>query len=171
MVTLKACRSRNEYCDMIQPALASRRSFLAAGSALAALPFVHFASAAEGTKRPKVATVFTELRHRSHAYNILMNLMGTCLFRGKQVDPGVDVVSWYADQFPADDMAREASKRLGVPLFDTIDGALCVGAKAMDVDAVVLIGEHGEYPADELGEKMCPREELFDQVVATMRRC
>lgn len=147
-----------------------RRNFLAAGGALAISALCHHKVAAEETGRPKVAAVFTELRHRSHAYNILMNLMGTCLFRGKQVDPGVDIVSWYADQFPADDMAREASQRLGVPLFDSIDGALCAGGKSLAVDAVVLIGEHGEYPTNELGQKMYPRKEFFDQIVATMRR-
>ena len=99
-----------------------------------------------------------------------MNLMGTCLFRGQRVDPGVDVVAWYADQFPPDDMAREASKRLGVPLFDTIDKALCLGTQKLAVDAVLLIGEHGEYPTNELGQKMYPRKEFFDQIVATMKR-
>jgi len=29
---------------------------------------------------------------------------------------------------------------------------------------VVLIGEHGEYPADELGRHMYPRKHLFEQI-------
>jgi hypothetical protein len=117
-----------------------------------------------------VAAVFTELRHRSHAFNILINMMGQCLFRGQWVDPGVDVVSFYADQFPDDDMAREASKRLGVPLFESIDQALCLGGRELAVDAVLLIGEHGEYPTNELGQKMYPRKEFFDRIVAVMER-
>ena len=148
----------------------TRREFLAVSGALTAISTTRLGFAAEGSRRPKVAAVFTELRHRSHAYNILMNLMGTCLFRGKQVDPGVDVVAWYADQFPADDMAREASKRLSVPLFDTIDKALCQGGQALAVDAVLLIGEHGDYPTNALGQKQYPRKEFFDQIVSTMRR-
>lgn len=144
-----------------------RREFLAVTGALAIGAGRVFSWDAA---RPKVAAVFTELRHRSHAYNILMNLMGTCLFRGERVDPGVDVVAWYADQFPADDMAREASQRLGVPLFDTIDRALCLGGKSLAVDAVLLIGEHGEYPTNELGQKMYPRKEFFDRIVSVMQR-
>src|SRR4029450_9482599 len=66
--------------------------------------------------RPRIAAVFTELRFRSHAYNFLINLMGRYLFRGQRIDPGVDVVSFYADQFPPGDMARDASQRFGVPL-------------------------------------------------------
>jgi hypothetical protein len=114
--------------------------------------------------------VFTELRRLSHAYHILSNLMGRLLFRGQWVDAGVDVVSFYADQFPMGDMARDASRRFGVPLFKTIDEALCVGGREMAVDAVLLIGEHGRYPANELGQRMYPRKEFFDQIVATMRR-
>jgi hypothetical protein len=148
----------------------SRRAFLATAGALAVSCAARRASSEGKAPRPKVAAIFTELRHRSHAYNILINLMGTCLFRGRQVDPGVDVVSWYADQFPADDMARETSKRLGVPLFDSIDKALCLGGKSLAVDAVLLIGEHGEYPTNELGQKMYPRKEFFDQIAATLER-
>ena len=147
-----------------------RREFLAVTGALAVSSATGRGLSFEGARRPKVAAIFTELRHRSHAYNILINLMGTCLFRGKRVDPGVDVVAWYADQFPADDMAREASKRLSVPLYDTIDKALCLGRRNLSVEAVLLIGEHGEYPTNELGQKMYPRKEFFDQIVNTMRR-
>jgi hypothetical protein len=120
--------------------------------------------------RPRVAAVFTELRRLSHAYHILGSLMGRLLFRGQWIDPGVDVVSFFADQFPMGDMARDASRRFGVPIFKTIDEALCVGGRDLAVDAVVLIGEHGRYPTNELGQKMYPRKEFFDQIVATMRR-
>jgi len=92
------------------------------------------------------------------------------LFRGQWVDAGVDVVSFYADQFPMGDMARDASRRFGVPLFKTIDEALCVGGRELAVDAVLLIGEHGRYPTNELGQRMYPRKEFFDQIVATMRQ-
>jgi len=121
-------------------------------------------------ERPKVAAIFTELRFRSHAYNFLINLMGKYLFRGQRVDPGVEIVSFYADQFPAGDMAREASKRFGVPLFPSIAEAICLGGKSLAVDAVLLVGEHGTYPANELGQRMYPRKEFFDAIVAVMRR-
>jgi hypothetical protein len=137
----------------------------AAGSLASAAPLF----AAERS-RPKVAAVFTEFRFRSHAYNFLINLMGKVLFRGQRVDPGVDVVAFYADQFPTGDMAREASERFGVPLYPTIDAALCRGGKSLAVDAVLLVGEHGDYPTNELGQRMYPRKEFFDQLVATMRR-
>jgi hypothetical protein len=117
-----------------------------------------------------VAAVFTELRFRSHAYNILIQFMGPLLFRGQRIDPGVDVVSFYADQFPENDMARDVSAKFKVPLYKSIDEALCLGGKDLAVDAVLLIGEHGNYPSNELGQRMYPRKEFFDQIVAVMKR-
>jgi hypothetical protein len=150
------------------PLAISRRQWL--GATGAALSVVASRDTAAQAPRPKVAAVFTELRLRSHAYHILSNLMGPYLFRGKWIDPGVDVVSWYADQFPSGDMAREASQRLKVPLYKTIDETLCSGGREMAVDAVLLIGEHGRYPSNELGQRMYPRKEFFDQIVAVVER-
>ncbi len=156
--------------------LLCRREFLryaavTAGAFLAKQPL--FAGSAESTSpkhRPKVAAVFTEFRFRSHAYNILENFFEPYLFAGKLVDPGVDVVSFYADQFPRNDMAREVSRRLKVPLFGSIDEALCVGGKKLAVDAVLSIGEHGDYPVNQRGQRMYPRKEFFDRIVAVMKR-
>lgn len=125
---------------------------------------------AAAAARPKVAAVFTELRVRSHAFHILSNLMGPYLFRGQWTEPGVDVVAWYADQFPRGDMAKEASERLKVPLYKTIDEALCLGGQELAVDAVLLIGEHGRYPRSDLGQVMYPRKEFFDQIVKVIER-
>lgn len=151
-----------------------RRTFLQAAAALSALATspAWFAPVSGAVEKPriKVAAIFTELRHRSHAYNFLMNMMGRCLFRGEWRDLGIDVVSFYADQFPANDMAREVSQRFRVPLYKTIDEALCVGGKELACDAVLLIGEHGDYPNNSLGQHMYPRKIFFDQIVRTMRR-
>ena len=154
---------------MVRPLETSRRQFLQGAAAVGAGLAATGAWSAENP-RPKVAVVFTELRLRSHAYNILINLLGPYLFRGKWTEPGAEVVSFYADQFPETDMAREVSMRFGIPLYKTIDQALCRGGKELAVDAVLIIGEHGEYPYNELGQKMYPRKEFFDQSVAVMRR-
>jgi hypothetical protein len=147
----------------------NRRQWLA-HSAIAGACFAARHASAAPAPRPKVAAVFTELKLRSHAYHILTSLMGPFLFRGQWIDPGVDVVSWYADQFPERDMAREASERLGVPLYKTIGEALTLGGRELAVDAVVLIGEHGKYPTNELGQRMYPRKEFFDQIAAVVRQ-
>jgi hypothetical protein len=125
--------------------------------------------AADVKKRPRVAVIFTVLRFRSHAYNILENFLGPYYFSGVLTDPGVDVVSFYADQFPQDDMAREVSRRFEIPLYPSIAEAMCVGGKKLDVDAVLLIGEHGDYPYNDRGQHLYPRKRFFDEAVSVMR--
>src|SRR5438270_639256 len=95
----------------LKPSLTTRRQFLglAAGATLGwsglSLP------AAEPNKRPRVAAVFTEFTYRSHAHVLLENFLEPYFFNGQRTDPGVQVVSFYADQTPkghmTDDVARE----------------------------------------------------------------
>jgi hypothetical protein len=149
----------------------SRRRFLKQLGGLGGLALApRLLQGDEPAERPKVAAIFTVLRFRSHAYNILENFLGPYYFNGRLVDPGVDVVAFYADQFPDDDMAREVSQRFGIPLFGSIDEALCRGGKQLAVDAVLSIAEHGDYPFNERGQQMYPRKAFFDQSVAVMQR-
>ena len=150
----------------------SRRELLARSAAWGLAPglFAATATARNGRRRPRVAAIFTEFRFRSHAYNILENFFRPYLFGGRLVDPGVEIVSFFADQFPDGDMARDAAKRFGVPLFDSIEEAMCVGGDSLAVDAVLSIGEHGDYPVNELGQKMYPRKRFFDAAVEVMKQ-
>src|SRR5262247_2593240 len=75
----------------------SRRDWIKVASAAASTACFSSRGRAADTPRPKVAAVFTEFRMRSHAFHILTSLMGRYLFRGQWMDPGVDVVSFYAD--------------------------------------------------------------------------
>jgi hypothetical protein len=47
--------------------------------------------------------------------------------------------------------------------------ALTLGGDTLAVDGVLLIGEHGDYPYNELFQKLYPRRELFDEIVAVFR--
>jgi hypothetical protein len=148
----------------------SRRRFVQQLGAASVLALAPHATGNLSRPRPRVAAVFTEFRFRSHAYDILENFFSPYLFCGKLHDPGVDVVSFYADQFPQQDMARKAARDHNIPLFDSIDKALCQGGNRLDVDAVLLIGEHGDYPVNARGQKMYPRKQFFDQCVEVMQR-
>jgi hypothetical protein len=117
-----------------------------------------------------VAVVLTVFYERSHAHVILENFLMPYLFNGKETDSGVDVVSFYVDQFPSGDMARDTAKRYGIPIYDSIDKALCRGGDTLAVDAVLSIGEHGNYPSNALGQKMYPRKRFFDEIIAVMKR-
>jgi hypothetical protein len=146
-----------------------RRQFLAAaaGAALAG----PLSAAQDRPRRPRVAAVYTVFHYRSHAHVILENFLRPYLFNGRRTDPGVDVVSLYSDQTKADgDMTQDVSRQFKVPVFRTIAEALCVGGKELAVDAVLLIGEHGDYPVNKLGQREYPRKRFFDEAVAVMRR-
>ena len=153
----------------------SRRQFLAQTAAITAGTLVfdrslHAAFAAAEAARPRIACVFTTCTFRSHAHVILENFLGSYLFRGKLTKPGCDVVSLYADQMPDGELARGISERFNIPLFASIDESLCLGGKELAVDGVLVIGEHGEYPHNDLGQHLYPRKQFFDAAVATMKR-
>lgn len=151
----------------------TRRAFLRAGGLAAGAALVPLALSAEDSPhvtRPKVAAIFDVCRHRSHANVILENFLSPYFFNGKRVTPCVEVVSFYADQLPDGEFARAASQEFGIPIYRTIDEALCLGGRKLGVDAVLSIAEGGDYPINELGQKEYPRKRFFDEIVAVMQR-
>jgi hypothetical protein len=79
--------------------------------------------------------------------------------------PRSHIVSAYIAQFPENDMGVETLKKNDVPLYKTVHETLCCGGDSLAVDAVLLIGEHGDYPYNRFGQKLYPRKELFDKIV------
>src|SRR5262245_56130445 len=127
-----------------------RRTFLGTAAACAAAPL---AAAERPPRRPRVAAVYTVFHHRSHAHVILEKFLRPYLFNGRRTDPGVDVVAFYADQTAREgDMTQEVARQFKVPVYRSIAEALCRGGKELAVDAVLSIGEHGEYPRNKLGQ-------------------
>jgi len=154
----------------------SRRDFLSYSLATSALSSGLISSpspAADSSQqpaRPRVAVVLTWMVHRSHAHVLMENFLNPVLFNGKLVDPGVDVVSMYVDQFPkGSDMARGVAKSHKIPLYDSIRGALTQGGDKLDVDAVLVIGEHGQYEQTKYGIDKYPRKEWFDECTSIMQ--
>jgi len=143
----------------------SRRSFLASTAALAASSALGAAAT-----RKKVALIGTVAFPLSHTQHFLDRLTFGYGWNGQWHDPEVDLVSLYIDQFPKDDLARARAKRHGVPILPTIAEALTLGTSKLAVDGVVIIGEHGNYPRNELGQTLYPRYAFFKQVVEVFER-
>ena len=150
----------------------NRRDFLAAGAASGlAFPLAHATGSSlllPNGPRPKVAVILTIMTVRSHAHVIMENFLYPYMFNGQKTDPGVDVVSFYVDQFPTGEMAKGIAKKYRIPIFDSINGAICLGGEKPVVDAVLSIGEHGDYPHDDLGRHQYPRKRFFDQIIAAI---
>jgi hypothetical protein len=149
----------------------TRRQWLQHAGALAAALAAERIGAGETPARPRIAVIYTVLRFRSHAFNFLENCLRPLLFNGKLVAPPVQVASLFADQtLEEGDMTEDVSRRFKVPVFKTIEQALTLGGQQLAVDGVLLIGEHGAYPTNDLGQIEYPRKRFFDEIVQVMRR-
>jgi hypothetical protein len=133
----------------------TRRTFLQSATAVPAL----------AQARPKrVAIISTIFRLQSHAQHIGDRFIVGYPLAGEWHKPNTQVVSLYVDQKPANDLSETRAKEFGFKVYPTIAEAVCRGGSKLDVDAVLIIAEHGEYPRNEKGQILYPRYEFFEQV-------
>lgn len=147
----------------------NRRSFLAAASlsvAAGAGAAETAVAAAEPIASPKkalrVAAINSIYRLRSHAYHICGRVIHGFTKDGFHHRPELKLVRMYNDQSPKDDLGREYGKKYGVEVCDTVAAALG-GPKSLDVDAVLIIIEHGDYPLNDRGQVLYPRFECSNR--------
>lgn len=135
----------------------TRRSFL---QAAASIPVI-----AQTQAQPKrIAIIATIFRLQSHAQHIGDRFITGYPFAGEWHKPNTQVVSLYVGQKPANDLSETRAKEFGFKVYPTIAEAVCCGGSKLAVDAVLIIGEHGEYPRNEKGQILYPRFEFFEQV-------
>jgi hypothetical protein len=109
----------------------------------------------------KVAAVVTEYRKWSHADVILRNLLdgypdGT--------RPNLELVALYTDQVPKTDMSRDLARGHGFTISGSIAECLTLGGKSLAVEGVLSVGEHGDYPDNDKGQKLYPRRRFFEEI-------
>jgi hypothetical protein len=141
----------------------SRRKFLMSTAATAAFALSPLRAA--GQARKKIALIGTEVRRLSHAQHFIDRFLLGYAWGGGWRRPDVDLVSLYIDQFPEGDLARATAKRHNVPIHATIADALTLGTSKLAVDGVVIIGEHGNYARNEIGQRLYPRFKFFKEVI------
>ncbi len=152
-----------------------RRRFLAAsGASLLAAQLPGPSPAAQpkpalAPRRP-MAILTTEWRYHSHAWHMGERFLVGYPRQGRWHTPPLEVVSAYVDQTPENDLSRGRAQEFGFTLYPSVGEALCRGGDTLAVDAVLLIGEHGNYPRNELGQTLYPRYELFAQTVEVFRK-
>jgi hypothetical protein len=116
-----------------------------------------------------VAAVVTVYYRNSHADVILGKIMD-----GWEQDggpgPALKLAAVYIDQFPDSDVGRDTCNKHGVPIFDSIEKAITVGGDRIPVDGVLCIGEHGNYPLNDIGQQLYPRRKFFEQITDTFRK-
>lgn len=148
----------------------NRREFLGRLSAgLAAGPMAAAAESGQSNRR-RLAVVTTEWRYHSHAWHMAERFLVGYPVNGRWHQPPLDVVAVYVDQEPENDLSRRRSREFGFPIYETIADTLKCGGNALAVDAVLIIGEHGNYEKTEFGQTKYPRYEFFKQVTDVFRQ-
>ena len=122
------------------------------------------------TKRPQIAAVATIYHKYSHAQHIVDRFLEGYGWNSRHHRPPMDLVSLYVDQVKGDDLSRERAEHFpSMKIYPTVADALTLGGSELAVDGVLLVGEHGDYPTNEKGQRLYPRYELFKQIVAVFR--
>ena len=113
----------------------------------------------------RIAVVTTIYRYLSHAQHMADRFMVGYPHNGTWHRPNAKVVSLYVDQKPEGDLSEARAKEFGFKVYPTIAEALRCGGDKLACDAVLIIGEHGNYPRNEKGQILYPRYEFFKQCV------
>jgi hypothetical protein len=113
----------------------------------------------------RIAIVTTVYRYLSHAQHIGDRFLVGYPHAGKWHKPDMKVVSLYVDQKPPNDQSAARAKEFGFTVYPTIAETLRCGGNRLAVDAVLSIGEHGDYPRNDKGQVLYPRHEFFKQYV------
>jgi hypothetical protein len=164
----------------MRPRSPSRRDFLHAAAAMtAALSFQGAARPADLPRsqppprpdkpRKKLAVVTTAYYYLSHAYHVCGRFLHGYLRDGRMHYPDFGIAGMYVEQQKEGDLSRELSRKHGFTLAPDVAGALTFGTDKLTVDGVLLIGEHGDYPTNDKGQKLYPRYELFQKIVEVFR--
>lgn len=148
----------------------TRRDFLAAAGTGAALGALPLAARSADAPRRRLAVLTTEWRYHSHAWHMAERFLVGYPRAGRWHRPNFDVVSAYVDQTPENDLSRQRAQEFGFTIYPTVAEALRCGGKRLAVDAVLLIGEHGNYPKSQYEQTQYPRYELFKQATDVYRQ-
>lgn len=121
-------------------------------------------------RRPSVAVVMNVYFPNSHADVFVGRLLEGYRLNGVSHRPRLHTASFFVDQYPNNDMAREQAEEYGVRVFPDVAAALRLGGSKLAVDGVAIIGEHGNYPRTARGNVMYPRAKWFDAVTQVMEQ-
>jgi hypothetical protein len=120
--------------------------------------------------RRRLAVVTTAYYYLSHAYHICGRYLYGYLRNPRYHWPDWSIAGMYVEQQRQGDLSRELAQDHGFTIYRDVAGALTLGGDKLAVDGVLLIGEHGDYPYNDKGQKLYPRYELFQQIVAVFRK-
>ena len=113
----------------------------------------------------RIAVVATVYRYLSHAQHIGDRFLVGYPRDGAWHKPDMKVVSLYVDQKRDNDQSAARAKEFDFQVYPTIADTLRCGGSKLAVDAVLVIGEHGDYKRNDKGQVLYPRYEFVKQCV------
>jgi len=145
-----------------------RRTFLAGSAAAVACAHTKLIPTGLGATeaRKRIAFLGTVVFQHSHAQHFLDRHCMGYTWAGQWQAPRFDVASVYIEQEQTQgDLAQQRIDKYKLYRVTSIADALTLGTSKLAVDGVVLIGEHGDYPTNEKGQRRYPRYDWFKQIV------
>ena len=116
----------------------------------------------------KIAAIITVYFRGSHADVLVPKFVMGFPTDDGFVEPRVEIVSMYIDQLSDTDIGREFAAKHGIAIYPSIVSALKRGSDNLDVDGVLLIGEHGDYAWNEKEQHLYPRRPFMEQICGVM---
>lgn len=121
--------------------------------------------------RPRIAVLVSFWgAPSSHADWIVTKLIDGYWWESAHTPSRVDVVSMYMHQVDTSLLGQHVALTKGIPVFETVEGAVTLGGEELAVDGVVIVAEHGNYITDLKGHWLLPRWWIYQQVVAVFER-
>lgn len=133
--------------------------------------------------KKKVAVVVTTFFPGSHANLIISKLANGFDYNGRFFEPKIEIASIYLDQIHPRDLGIPLAKKHNFDVYQSIHAALILSHQndgrpptvdwtpgELNVDGVVIIGEHGDYSINEFGRQLYPRRHFFEQVCGVFDR-
>jgi hypothetical protein len=158
----------------------SRRKFLASAAALTLGGVAVGRDTQPASPRPgqpstkdrkPLAIVTTVYRPLSHSFHIGGRFLNGYTLAGKHHVPKHYVHSLFVDQKPKDnDLSGDLARDFGVRVADSIADALTGGGNKLNVEGVLLIGEHGNYPRNDKNQILYPRLEMMEKIVEVFKK-
>ena len=118
----------------------------------------------------RIAVITTVYRYLTHAQHEADRFLVGYPHNGRWHRPDMKIVSLYVDQKPEGDLSEARAREFEFKVYPSIAETLRCGGDKLAVDAVLIIGEHGQYPRNDKGQILYPRYEWFKQCVEVFEK-
>lgn len=118
--------------------------------------------------KKRVAAIITEYWDICHADVIITKMLEGIRLDGRHYESTLEIVSFFVEKFPENDLSHGLAAKHGIPMHASIREALLGGSNSFDLDGIIIIGEHGDYPDNEIGQTLYPRRRFFEECLNVM---